>query len=69
MQPRRDGKDQVAAIELSAGQQIQRGCQHSGPTGQRHRMQIVVRERRSAVVQHSVAELKDQRKAELQVGV
>ncbi len=69
MQPRRDGKDQVAAIELSAGEQIQSGCQHSSPTRQCNRMQIVVRERRSAVVQKSVTELKDQREAELQIRV
>jgi len=69
MQPGRDGKDQVSAIELTAGKQIQCGCQHSSPARQRNRVQVIVIERGSAVVQQNMGKVEDQREAELQIRV
>ena len=64
-----DGKDQMAAVELSAGKQIQSGGQHSSPTRQRHRMQVVVTSEGPPGCRKGVTQLKDQGKAELQLRV
>ena len=69
MYPGRDGEDQVSAIELTAGKQIQGGCQHSSPARQRNRMKVIVIERRAAVMQQKMSKVEDQREAELQIRV
>ena len=67
MQAWRDGKHDVAAIELAAGQQVERGGEHSDPRGSGDRMERERGERR-ADVQQAGREMESQRKSQLNVG-
>lgn len=64
MQPRRDRKNDVAAIELASGQEVERSCKHSYPRRRGDRMH---QERRGgdADMQQARRHVEHQRESEL----
>ena len=64
MQARRDGKYDVAAIELAAWQQVERSSEHSDPCGSGDRMERECGEWHSDA-QQACSQVESQRKSQL----